>query len=400
MSNNVMTLLEAALKNPNLQQQLHEASTPDRFVNIAAENGYTLDSHELAQTLGKFHTVFGQMVESMLDNMPTALENNSLAKTSSIEKIAGANLDLVKQIIARAEAFDSEGFINLFTDHPVYQFGNFDVCFDQQSIKQSAENFFSQFSAVYHEIKQIWEVGHLVFVEMDVSYWRKDNSHISLPCTNIFRIEGDKFSEVRIFMDVNPVFDTSIAVPSSASVMTASADKTLVAPGMMKQYYAQHPEGQQLIADGFVPQWSITGPKWEIASINSPVNKIDLVMEMEQAGGEFNWDYFQTFFTDNVMFKVGASEEGYGWQTIANYLQWLYGIAEPQLPFTFRGTWDLPGTVIVEMDAKYVRRSDQKPITFPCTDILRFDENNKVIEWRVYPDQSELWMEHLKPQAI
>ncbi len=122
-------------------------------------------------------------------------------------------------------------------------------------------------------------------------------------------------------------------------------------------------------------------------------------MEMEAAGGEHNWDYFQTFFIDDVMFKVGASEEGRGWKVIADYLSWLYSVAEPQLPFTFRGTWDLPDTVIVEMDAKYVRRSDGKPIAFPCTDILRFDANNKVREWRVYPDQSELWMDHLKGQA-
>lgn len=128
------------------------------------------------------------------------------------------------------------------------------------------------------------------------------------------------------------------------------------------------------------------------------IDKVALVMEMEQAGGEFNWDYFQTFFTENVLFKVGSAQEGRGWRAIANYLTWLYSIAEPQLPFTFRGTWDLPGTVIVEMDAKYSRRKDGKAVSFPCTDILRFDENNKVKEWRVYPDQSQLWMDEKIPK--
>lgn len=128
------------------------------------------------------------------------------------------------------------------------------------------------------------------------------------------------------------------------------------------------------------------------------INKIDLVMEMEQAGGEFNWDYFQTFFTDNVLFKVGSAQESRGWQGISRYLQWLYAIAEPQLPFTFRGTWDLTGTVIVEMDAKYIRREDGKPVSFPCTDILRFDKSNKITEWRVYPDQSQLWIDQQIPK--
>jgi hypothetical protein len=132
--------------------------------------------------------------------------------------------------------------------------------------------------------------------------------------------------------------------------------------------------------------------------IATKVDKVALVMEMEQAGGEFNWDYFKTFFTDDVLFKVGSSQEGRGWQAIANYLKWLYSISEPQLPFTFRGTWDLPNVVIIQMEARYIRRSDRKPVTFPCTDIIRFNDDNKVNEWRVYPDQSELWMDEKIPK--
>ncbi|MEA5574983.1 nuclear transport factor 2 family protein [Anabaena sp. UHCC 0451] len=310
-------------------------------------------------------------------------------------KFPGTNTDLVKRLFSRGEAFDSEGFITFFTDTPVYQFGNFDVCLDKESIKKSADAFFSQIDAVYHEIKMIWEAGDVVFVEMDVAYWRKDGSMISLPCCDIFRVEGDKFSELRIFMDVNPVFDPKIPVPKSASVLSISQGKEMIAPGTMKKHFAEHPEAQERINQGYVPKWAIAGPKWPIAS----VDKIALCIEMETAGGSFDWDKFQTYFTDDITFRVGASEEGHGWKVIADYLTWFYSIAEPQLPFDFRGTWDLPGVVIIEMDAKYIRRIDGKPISFPCTDILKFNENNKIYEWRVYPDQSELWMESLKGQA-
>jgi catechol 2,3-dioxygenase-like lactoylglutathione lyase family enzyme/ketosteroid isomerase-like protein len=310
-------------------------------------------------------------------------------------KFPGTNTDLVKRLFSRGEAFDSEGFITFFTNNPVYQFGNFDVCLDKQSIKKSADAFFSQIDAVYHEIKMMWEVGEAVFVEMDVLYWRKDGSMVSLPCFDIFRVEGDKFSELRIFMDVNPVFDPSIPVPKSASILTVAKGEHIVPPGTMRRHFVEHPEGKQRVEQGYIPKWSIAGPKWPI----SQVDKIALCIEMETAGGSFDWEKFKTYFTDDVTFRVGASEEGQGWQVIADYLQWFYSIAEPQLPFDFRGTWDLPGVVIIEMDAKYVRRNDGKPISFPCTDILKFNENNKIYEWRVYPDQSELWMESLKGQA-
>ena len=308
-----------------------------------------------------------------------------------LERLPGTATDMVKRLFSRGEAFDADGFITFFTDTPVYQFSNFDVCLDKAAIKKSALDFFSQISAVYHEIKMLWEVGDVVFVEMDVTYWRKDGSIISLPCFDIFRLEGDKFSELRIFMDVNPLFDRTITVSDTASVFTVSEGKRLNPPNIMRSFFAEHAEGIKRVETGFAPKWSINGHNSSISHAAKSASKVDLVMEMEAAGGEGNWDYFNTFFVEDVYFKVGASQEKRGTQGIRDYLTWLYEIAEPNLPFEFRGTWELEDVVIIEMNAKYIRRSDGKPVSFPCTDILRF-EGNKIREWRVYPDQSELWM--------
>jgi limonene-1,2-epoxide hydrolase len=199
------------------------------------------------------------------------------------EKLPGTNADLVKQLFSRGEAFDSEGFITFFTDNPVYQFGNFEVCLDKAAIKKSADNFFSQISAVYHDIKMMWEVGDAVFVEMDVTYWRKNGSVITLPCCDIFRVEGEKFSELRIFMDVNPVFDPTIPVPDSASVFTVSEGEKLTPPNTMKKHFAEHSEGIKRVADGFLPKWSITGPKWSIEKKNGSVSQ--QLQAIEQMSG-------------------------------------------------------------------------------------------------------------------
>ncbi|BAZ48587.1 hypothetical protein NIES4103_11950 [Nostoc sp. NIES-4103] len=267
MSQRVITLLASAFENPSLQQKLHSANTPESFVKIASENGYEITKEELAKSLVTVHVIFGEVVQSMMSELIGAAQTAN-EKIPTLEKISGTNVDLVKRLFSRGEAFDSAGFITLFTDNPVYQFGNFEVCFDKASIKSSVDNFFNQISAVYHEIKVIWELGDLVFVEMDVFYWRKDGSQVSLPCTDIFRVEGDKFRELRIFMDVNPIFDPTIPVPQSASVLTASQGKKLLPPGTMRKHFAEHPEGKERVKNGFVPKWSIAGPKWPIGSAN------------------------------------------------------------------------------------------------------------------------------------
>jgi hypothetical protein len=63
-------------------------------------------------------------------------------------KLPGINTELVQRLFARGEAFDSEGFITFFTDTPVYQFANFNVCLDKASIKKSSEEVFTKISAV------------------------------------------------------------------------------------------------------------------------------------------------------------------------------------------------------------------------------------------------------------
>ena len=390
MSNNVLSLLEDALKNPSLQQQLHTATTPDRFVNIAAENGYSLSSDELAQTLGQFHAVFGQVVDSMLESIAPNADINGNARQAKTEKISGTNVDLVKRLFSRGEAFDAEGFVTFFTDDPVYQFGNFDVCLDKKSIQKSAENFFSQIDAVYHEIKMIWEVGDLVFVEMDVTYWRKDNSEISLPCTDIFRVEGDKFSELRIFMDVNPVFDPTIPVPPSASVLTASVGKAIVPPGTMKRHFAEHPEGEQRVANGYAPKWSIAGPVWEIVKPETNIKsaeQLNAVGELSQAIMAEDWAKVKTYLTDDIYYKVGSTEPRYGRQEVVDFFAQTFRTTAVFFGHKVRKVWQEQDIISLEMDAYYKLVPSGRQVTISCCDIYRM-RGNKVSEWRVYADMS------------
>lgn len=390
MSNKVLNLLTAAFENPGLQEKLHTAKTPESFVSVAGENGFHLTKEELAAALGKVHMVFGEVVESMMgDLMANAATPNG--KSPTTEKISGTNVDLVKRLFSRGEAFDSEGFITFFTDTPVYQFGNFDVCLDKESIKRSADNFFSQIDAVYHEIKMIWEAGDLVFVEMDVLYWRKDGSMISLPCTDIFRVEGDKFSELRIFMDVNPVFDPTIPVPQSASVMTASEGKQVLAPGTMRRHFAEHPEANQRIAQGYVPKWSIAGPRWSIeGGVQAPTassEQFKAVGELAQAVIDQNWDKVKSCLTDDIFYKVGSGEPRYGQQNVVDFFRDTFKNIAVFTGHKVRKIWQEQDIITLEMDAYYEMVGTKEQVTIACCDIYRM-RGNKVSEWRVYADIS------------
>ncbi len=170
----------------------------------------------------------------------------------------------VVRLFARGEAFDSAGFVTFFTDKPVYQFGNGQPCLDKEAIKESVTEFFAGVNALYHDIKTLTEVGDTVFVEMDVKYWRKDGSSVTLPCADIVRFVGDKIQELRIFMDAGPVFNPLAVIPAESSVMTVSGGGRVKPPGFMKDFFANDAEGRERIAQGFGPKWAVAGPKWTI----------------------------------------------------------------------------------------------------------------------------------------
>jgi alkylhydroperoxidase/carboxymuconolactone decarboxylase family protein YurZ/ketosteroid isomerase-like protein/catechol 2,3-dioxygenase-like lactoylglutathione lyase family enzyme len=337
--------------------------------------------------------------KTIAEQQETQKESPAKVETASIEegtlmseRLPGTATDMVKRLFSRGEAFDPDGFITFFTDTPVYQFGNFEVCFDKAAIKKSAQAFFSAISAVYHDLKMMWEVGDVVFVEMDVTYWRKDGSVISLPCCDLFRVEGDKFSELRIFMDVNPVFDSTIAVPDSASVFTASEGKRLTPPDTMKKHYAEHPEGKTRVETGFAPKWSITGPKWSTDNEEVNMSEQQLLSEQSQTAQQLaesvlneDWERVKTFLTEDVFYKVGSAEPVYGRQAVVDYLFSLFQNTAKFTGHEIRKIWQEPGIIVVEMDAKYTTVKDKRHLNIACCDVYRL-RGNQVSEWRVYAD--------------
>ena len=388
------TITHHLLDNPYFTGKIVNQVTTTEEQNIQNVS-YTLN-WQPANAVGKemaekIHDRLHQAVRMAVLSAKQAAEQliTTEQNMTTLEKLPGQNADLVKRLFSRGEAFDSAGFITFFTDNPVYQFGNFDVCLDKQSIKQSADNFFSQINAVYHEIKMMQEVGDVVFVEMDVTYWRKDGSMISLPCCDIFRVEGDKFSELRIFMDVNPVFDSSIPVPTSASVLTATAGTRLIPPGTMKQHFAQHPEGQQRLKDGFTPKWSTAGPRWAIAEQDTPGSpeQLDAVGNLAQAVIAQDWDTVKSYLTDDIYYKVGSGVPLYGKQAVVDSFIQTFKTTAVFTERMVRKIWQEPDIITLEMDAYYQMVASGKTVTIACCDIYRL-RGNKVSEWRVYADMS------------
>jgi hypothetical protein len=306
------------------------------------------------------------------------------------DRIPGALADICVRLFGRGEAFDSEGFIGFFDDKPMYQFGNGEPCLNKKAIKKSIDGFFGSVDALYHDVRNLWEVGDVVFVEMDVIYWRKDGTSIKLPCADILRFAGDKIKELRIFMDANPIFQPEMAVGDKASVMTISEGRQVRPPGTMKKYFAEHKEGVERVAAGLVPKWAIAGPKWPIRA------KTEIFKAFQGALAQGNLDLAKSYLTEQAILKVGNRAEVSTPQNILSTLGNLFTSELRPSAADFIGMWEPEENVlVVEMKVKATRIAGSKEVSYACVETYRF-QGDKISEWRIYPVEATL----LAPESL
>jgi ketosteroid isomerase-like protein len=200
-----------------------------------------------------------------------------------------------------------------------------------------------------------------------------------LPCADIFRFEGDKILELRIFMDANPLFAPTMVVGEKASVMTLSEGKQVRGGGALRKYFAQHKEGVARVAAGFIPKWHIAGPKWPIRPMT------DILKDFQGAIASGNSDAAKSHLTDNAMIRVGNRKEVTGAQAVMDTLRNVFTDELRPAGATFTGVWETDAqTLVVEMTVQATRPSDGSTVEYPCVETYRF-EGDRIREWRIYP---------------
>tara|TARA_B110000003_G_scaffold273462_1_gene311251 strand:+ start:3583 stop:3942 length:360 start_codon:yes stop_codon:yes gene_type:complete len=114
--------------------------------------------------------------------------------------------ELAQAVFSRVDAMDAQGFASYLTADSKFVFGSWPAAEGPEAAAQAVGDFFGGIDGISHEIQDVWENGDTVSVRLAVTYTRKDGTSVTLPCANIWKCEGGKISDYRIYMDVNPVF--------------------------------------------------------------------------------------------------------------------------------------------------------------------------------------------------
>lgn len=119
-----------------------------------------------------------------------------------------------------------------------------------------------------------------------------------------------------------------------------------------------------------------------------PVADLSFIEAMERAIMSRDAATAGAFLADDVTYTVGANPTVQGVPAVLAYVSAQERVAR-WTGHTLRAAWQLDDAIVVEVLSHFVRVSDGRAASFPCTDIYRF-ENGKIADWRVYADMSPL----------
>ena len=104
------------------------------------------------------------------------------------------------------DAKDTEKVLSLLTDDCLFQAGNTEPVKGKEAIANTLNSFFPSVKKIEHNMTDSFESGTSVVYRGMVTYTRHDDSMLTVPVCDVFKMKGDKVSEYYIYIDWSELF--------------------------------------------------------------------------------------------------------------------------------------------------------------------------------------------------
>lgn len=111
-----------------------------------------------------------------------------------------------KQVFKTIDTMRGSDFGSLFTPTGAFIFGNADPVIGPKAIADHCNQFFSMIDGLSHHVAQVWPIDDVIITQFTTTYKRKQGDDRSFPGVTIWKMQGDRIVEYRIFQDNSPLF--------------------------------------------------------------------------------------------------------------------------------------------------------------------------------------------------
>lgn len=115
---------------------------------------------------------------------------------------------MLEELFKVIDSRDADKFVLFLTEDARFRFANMPAVSGRDNIRLAVSQFFSSVKGMRHRILGVWEIEEVIICEGEVTYQRKDESEITFPFANIFRMRSDLIADYRIYVDTSALFAT------------------------------------------------------------------------------------------------------------------------------------------------------------------------------------------------
>jgi ketosteroid isomerase-like protein len=202
-----------------------------RFERVGGRTLGTIDNEILEDERGELHLRFAFALEA--EGIPpgsaeeqqhfaateTAYLNAVNATLAAIRRVAreqqavpGSNgrepavSEWIRDYFRTVDRMDLDAYLALHTDDVRFRFANAPTTTGKQAIREGLTQFWGSISGLRHDIVRTWDTRDSGVSEAMCVYTRKDGSEVGIPTTTILRRRGDLVEDIRIYIDLAPLF--------------------------------------------------------------------------------------------------------------------------------------------------------------------------------------------------
>jgi ketosteroid isomerase-like protein len=107
-------------------------------------------------------------------------------------------------------------FVDRHTDDVVVKFGNNPPAVGKAEVEQAIGYFWTLIGGLRHNFTNVYTAGDTTIVEADIDYTRKDGGQVTVPCTSVLHQRDGLVDQLRVYLDLAPVFAPADEVEAPA----------------------------------------------------------------------------------------------------------------------------------------------------------------------------------------
>ena len=114
----------------------------------------------------------------------------------------------LKAAYEAVDALDLDNYLPFLAEDVVFTFGNNPTATGRDAVREALEPFFAGLKKITHASKNTFIDGDTYVLEAGVTYITQDDAVVTVPATTIVKMNEGLQQEVRIFVDLAPLWAT------------------------------------------------------------------------------------------------------------------------------------------------------------------------------------------------